>query len=259
MKKYSRVLFLCVFLLFISRAVFGEGLYSLELDNNSVKIISGTLTARSKVIVEKGNERYYYNINNREESIPLQFGNGKYMVKVVEHISGNKYKVIKKSEFDVKSQVVRELYTESNQPVYWKDQDETIKLAKQLNKDIDYDMEKVKVTYNYIIKNISYDHNKISTLADSYVPELDKILKSKSGICYDYASLFAGILRSQGIPAKLVKGYKSDLKEYHAWNEVLIDNKWIVIDTTYDAALKDSKTKVSMIKEKSEYKNLKVY
>lgn len=84
-------------------------------------------------------------------------------------------------------------------------------------------------------------------------------MKSKSGICYDYASLFAGILRSQGIPAKLVKGYKSDLKEYHAWNEVLIDNKWIVIDTTYDAALKDSKTKVSMIKEKSEYKNLKVY
>ena len=259
MKKYSRVLFLCVFLIFFSSSVFGEGIYSLELQNNSVNISASSLTAKSKVIVEKGNERYYYNLNNVEESIPLQFGSGKYMVKVVEHISGNKYKVIKKSEFDVKEQLLRELYTASNQPVYWKGQNQTVELGKQLTKNVDSEMEKVKVIYNYIVKNINYDHNKMKTLSDSYVAELDKILFSKNGICYDYASLFAGILRSQGIPTKLVKGYKSDLKEYHAWNEVFIDNKWVAIDTTYDAALKASKTKVSMIKEKSEYRNLKVY
>lgn len=85
--------------------------------------------------------------------------------------------------------------------------------------------------------HISYDSKKINTIDDSYVPELDKILATKQGICYDYSSLFAGILRSQGIPTKLVKGYKSDLGTYHAWNEVLIDGEWKVIDTTYDAAL----------------------
>ena len=41
--------------------------------------------------------------------------------------------------------------------------------------------------------------------------------------------------------------------------QVFINNEWVAIDTTYDAAFKASKTKVSMIKEKNEYNNLKVY
>ena len=48
------------------------------------------------------------------------------------------------------------------------------------------------------------------------------------------------MLRSVGVPTKLVMGRKNDIKEYHAWNQVYLadNNEWINIDTTYDAGLK---------------------
>ena len=39
-----------------------------------------------------------------------------------------------------------------------------------------------------------------------------------TGICFDYAALMAGMLRSQGVPCKLVIGYAGDV--YHAWISV---------------------------------------
>ena len=43
-------------------------------------------------------------------------------------------------------------------------------------------------------------------------------LTTKKGICFDYASLMAGMLRSQGVPCKLVVGYAGTA--YHAWISV---------------------------------------
>ena len=54
------------------------------------------------------------------------------------------------------------------------------------------------------------------------------------------------MLRSQGIPTKLVKGYSDNVDGYHAWNEVYINEEWITIDTTLDAVL-------GSIGEKAEY------
>lgn len=64
------------------------------------------------------------------------------------------------------------------------------------------------------------------------------------------------MLRSLGIPTKLIKGYKNDLKEYHAWNEVLIDEKWILIDATYDVALNNKNKKTCMIKDLKKYNSI---
>jgi len=47
---------------------------------------------------------------------------------------------------------------------------------------------------------------------------LDTVLEKKSGICFDYAALMTGMLRSQGIPCKLVVGYAGTA--YHAWISV---------------------------------------
>ena len=55
-------------------------------------------------------------------------------------------------------------------------------------------------------------------MKSGYLPELDKVLESKKGICFDYAALMAGILRSQNVPCKLVVGYAG--KSYHAWISV---------------------------------------
>ena len=56
-------------------------------------------------------------------------------------------------------------------------------------------------------------------------------LNSNKGICYDLASLFAAMCRSQDIPCTLTKGYAGS--SYHAWNKVNVSGNWYQIDMTY--------------------------
>mgnify|MGYP002515743673 CR=1 FL=1 len=176
---------------------------------------------------------------------------------------GNQYRTgiyyVDSQDINVINNNLSEIYLASTQPVYWDDKEKVIELAQNLTKGKNTDKEKIESIYKYIVNNIKYDYNKIKGLSNDYVPEIHKVLADKSGICYDYAALFAGMLRSLGIPTKLVKGYKSDLKEYHAWNQVFLDGKWVVIDTTYDAALKKDNVKISMIKDAIEYNNVREY
>lgn len=228
------------------------------LDNKIIKVASSQYGSDMRIMVEKGNDKYYYSLNNPEEELPVQLGDGSYSVKVLKKIEGNKYKVVEKSNLNIKNSSI-DVFLSSSQPVYWDGIKSISELAKELTKDSNSDKEKVEAVYQYIIMNIKYDNNKINTISTDYVPDLEKILKDKNGICYDYAALFAGLLRSQGIYTKLIKGYKNDMKEYHAWNEVLLDGKWVIIDTTYDAALSKGNKNLSMIKSANEYNKIREY
>ena len=55
-------------------------------------------------------------------------------------------------------------------------------------------------------------------------------LASGTGICFDYASLGAAMLRSLGIPCQVITGYVSPDDVYHAWNMVYIDGEWISVE-----------------------------
>jgi transglutaminase-like putative cysteine protease len=116
---------------------------------------------------------------------------------------------------------------------------------------------RITLGYDFIVQNILYDFDKISTLTSDYIPIPDKTLLALKGICYDYSSLFAAMKRSEGVPIKLVKGYSTLVDGYHAWNEVFIDGKWIVVDTTVDAAYYKGKVKFSFSKDVADY--TKVY
>jgi hypothetical protein len=62
------------------------------------------------------------------------------------------------------------------------------------------------------------------------------IIESKKGVCADKAYLFNVLARCLEIPCKEVTGlaYGSGEWGLHAWNEVLINNKWYSIDPTWD-------------------------
>lgn len=59
------------------------------------------------------------------------------------------------------------------------------------------------------------------------------VLKSRVGVCRDYATLFAGLARASGIPAKVVSGvlYARDGFYYHAWVECWT-GQWVPFDAT---------------------------
>ena len=80
----------------------------------------------------------------------------------------------------------------------------------------------------FVADHVKYDNAKAAKLAQQsgYMPDPDDTLKTGTGICLDYASLSAAMLRSMGIPTKLMTGYVGKDEVYHAWIMVYIDGTW---------------------------------
>ncbi len=213
------------------------------------------------LLVEKDGTRYTYNVyqNQELEKFPLQMGNGEYVVRLMENVEGNKFKELMKNTIRVEIREENAVYLNSIQDIKWDDSLKAIKKAQELTAGKKTDEEKIKVVYDYITANIKYDYAKIGGLTAEYLPEIDSILEAGKGICYDYSSLFAAMLRSVGVPTKLVKGRASAVKEYHAWNEVYVDGKWKIVDTTFDAASVQQKHSVEMYKSEKAYSAEKVF
>ena len=64
------------------------------------------------------------------------------------------------------------------------------------------------------------------------------------------------MLRSVGVPTKVVTGYTVNATVYHAWNNVYDNSKWNVVDATYDAQMYRAKRSYSMYKSFSDYKDI---
>ena len=180
-----------------------------------------------------------YDLNNKAyyESYPLQMGNGPYTIKVLENVSGNSYAVVQTQNITVKLSNTNAPYLVSTQYVNYSSAPQAVAKAAELCKGLDTELKKVTAIYKYVVENIAYDRNKaadvIAGKLNGYIPNVDSILNSKKGICFDYASLMGAMLRSQGIPTKLVMGYVSPNNVYHAWNEVYIKNVgWVKINSS---------------------------
>ncbi|MCY6369576.1 transglutaminase-like domain-containing protein [Clostridium ganghwense] len=233
-----------------------------EKNKGSIKIkFANTSGNKMKIGIKKDSNNYYYNFkgNANYESFPLQSGSGKYKVTLFENTRETKYKSIKSWTINVKLKDENSVYLNSIKLVNWKNTTTTVSKAKQLTNGLKNDEDKAKAIYDYIVSNIKYDSNKAKNVKNGYVPNIDSVIDSKLGICYDFASTYAGMLRSIGIPAKLVMGNSSNVKGYHAWNEVFINGRWVIVDTSYDSQAKEANVKVSMCKSSVSYKKIKQY
>jgi len=85
--------------------------------------------------------------------------------------------------------------------------------------------DKVIVIYDWIRAHVTYNYPKATGIKPGYIPRADATLISRNGICSDYCSLMAVMLRSQGIPCRIVSGNLNGTAVRHAWVEVYIDNR----------------------------------
>jgi len=186
-----------------------------------VKYMS-TDNKKTKVLIQLGEQKYQYNVRSADKFVyfPLQLGNGEYKVGVFENIEGTKYSSVATETVSVKLDDSSKVFLNSIQIIEWSDKMNTVSLAKELTK------------------------NK---------PVIDDVVKKKLGICYDYSAVFASMLRSLDIRCKLIMGYTPNVKEYHAWNEVFMDGKWVTVDSTYDSQMFSAKVKTSFEKPKKDY------
>lgn len=170
---------------------------------------------------------YTYNLTQGEWTVfPLSDGNGTYTVKVFENISGKRYAQVLAAEMEVILTDEFAPFIRPNQYVNYENAEETITAAAELTRGVSDVLEKVSLVYNYVVTGLEYDYEKASTVQSGYLPDLDSVLAEKKGICFDYAALMTGMLRSQGIPCKLVIGYAGTA--YHAWIDVWSpDTGWV--------------------------------
>lgn len=208
---------------------------------------------------------YTYNLTAGEwATFPLSDGNGSYKVTVLENVTDKKYAVVLSVTVQVTLKDEFAPFLRPNQYVDYTSATKTIDKAAELTKGVTDPLKKVEKIYDFVVKTLSYDKEKAKTVKSGYLPVLDDVLAAKKGICFDYASLMAGMLRSQGVPCKLVVGYAG--KAYHAWINVWTEetgwidgviyfdgSAWQRMDPTFASSGKGSESIMKYIGDGSNY------
>lgn len=201
--------------------------YSNTVDGYVMVRVKEETEHRLKVQVKGPSTTYTYNIAAEDwEIFPLSDGNGTYQVTLLENVEGSKYALVQSVSAEVELTDEFAPFLRPNQYVDYGDAELTVKRAAQLSDVKTTELEKVQAIYEYVIHTLTYDRSLAATVESGYLPDLDKVLEAKKGICFDYAALMTGMLRSQSIPCKLVVGYAGEA--YHAWISVYTEKDgWI--------------------------------
>lgn len=190
--------------------------------------------ARLKLQVACGDMSYNYDLPSDGSPIvvPLNMGDGAYRVRVMQNTSGNNYVEVYAQDLDVALESEFAPYLRPNLFCDYDDASAAVAKARELAADAANEGDVMRDICTWVASNIAYDYDKAAELSGTsgYVPNPDETLASGTGICFDYASLSAAMLRSLGIPCKVVTGYVSPDGIYHAWNLVYIDGSWTSVE-----------------------------
>ena len=141
------------------------------------------------------------------------------------------------------------------------DDPKIIDRAKEITAGINSDYDKAKAIHDWVCNNIWYDYDwrdKKTSLYDmainsdtmdidtgtsiydekSYRRSAIGTLEYGRAVCAGYATLTTALLRAAGIPAQYVGGVAGTDRGLHAWTEAYVNNRWIIIDTTWDSGNK---------------------
>ncbi len=195
---------------------------------------------------------YDLNLRGEYEVYPISEGDGTYKVQVFTNLGGKRYQQVLSKDITVKLENEFLPFLYPNQYVNFDGQSITVQKGYEIVGDETDTLKKVEMIYDYTVQNLTYDYYKAKNVKSGYLPDIDTIIGSKKGICFDYAAVMSAMLRSQGIPCKLVVGNTGSV--YHAWIDVytpetgwvdgmiFFDGKqWKLMDPTFASSSKQSK------------------
>ena len=252
----------------------GNDTVTIDISNASDGYIcvtySGDASRTRAIITIPSQVAYTYDLTTDVcEVFPLTGGVGDYNIGIYELISGNNYSILYNDDFSIDYIDEYSPYLYPNQYVNFDKNSLAVAKASELVETANDDAEAISMVYNYVIGNIEYDYEEADNIESTYVPNVDEVLTTKKGICFDYASLMAAMLRSQRIPTRLEIGYAGDV--YHAWISTYISDvgwvngmiqfdgtNWEIMDPTFAANMSEDKLK-SFIGEGNNYTTKYMY
>jgi hypothetical protein len=116
--------------------------------------------------------------------------------------------------------------------------------ARSLVKGTGNNQAAVERILRWVKQHVTYDYEKARRAVDGTMTpqeglsDPDRIFAKGNGICSDLAVLSAAMLRSVGLPTKMVYGKEirhdeSEKESYHAWIYVHLGGKWVMYDPGY--------------------------
>ncbi len=235
----------------------------------SAKYNGSSARAKMRIICGDVVSDHDLNADGIFEYYPLTEGSGDYNIQLYEQLDGKMYSEV--INITVTANISDEVspYIYPNRYVMYEQGSDCVYKAAEVCAGITDTIERIAAIFGYITDNITYDYDLADRVSSGsvgvYVPDPDSVLARKKGICYDYASLFAAMLRSQGIPSRLVIGYAKE-NIYHAWNEVYTtETGWIstelllkqkgynIVDSTFYANTPDKPRIAAYIMDSGNY------
>ena len=239
--------------------------YSNAKDGYVMVQYTASTSKRLKALVKGPTTQYQYNLTPGEwDALPLSDGNGAYQIGIYENVKGTSYAAVITQDLSVALTDEFAPFLHSNQYVDFEAAPNAVAKAAELCAAVTDPLEKVGKVYNYVVTSMTYDKQKAATVQSGYLPVLDTVLSKKTGICFDYAALMTGMLRSQSVPCKLVVGYAGSA--YHAWISVWSEatgwvegaiyfdgSTWQRMDPTFASSGKQSASIMKYIGDGSNY------
>ena len=190
-----------------------------SLDQGYVAV-SAVSDMRLKFQVIKDETTYNYDLpsDGTPGIFPLQGGNGSYRFRVMENVVDKKYSELYSFTCDVRMQDEFQPFLRPSTYINYTRDSACVRKAAELAAGCSDELGLVSAVYNFVCSQVTYDREKAATVNSGYLPVPDETMNSGKGICFDYAALAASMLRSQGIPTKMIFGYVAPQGLYHAWN-----------------------------------------
>ncbi|MBR5960419.1 MAG: transglutaminase domain-containing protein [Clostridia bacterium] len=213
-----------------------DGKMTIDCSNMSegyIMVKAKKSTKRMKLQIATSGAKLNYDLNSdgEYEVFPLQFGNGKYQISLFENVSGKKYSKEGTVKLTVKMSNELSCFLYPNQYVNYNENTACVQQAQKICADIKDQDEIFDTVCKYVLKNFVYDYIKSVTVKPGLLPQIDDCWNNKMGICQDLSAMTCAMLRSQGVPARLVIGTVGS-NTYHAWVMAVVNGKERFFDPT---------------------------
>ena len=203
---------------------------------------------RVKIIHDSGAERVYLVPRTGEVAYyPLSDGSGHYAIQIMKKVKDSTnaelYERAMEGACDAALFDEFQPFLRPSTYVWFTGYSNCVNAAAKLCTGESNDDRKIELVKSYVAGELDYDDTLAENGDQTYIRDPDEILARKTATCLDYAVVTAAMLRSQGIPAKVVYGnVEQGTTVFHAWNMVYTSSRgWFRVDVTYaDHGIVDS-------------------
>ena len=166
----------------------------------------------------------------KEGYYPLIFGSNEYELVVFAEKTDGMLIQVYKTRFDAEFDQV-DAYRYSNVYSCFDDDSALAAKAYELTYGAKNDAEKAEIIANYIMRTVKYSDSVFDETNEN-LADVDSYYERGAGVCYHFAALFSGMMKSIGIPTREVRGELVGYKDVHSWNEYYCaeSDSWIEID-----------------------------